>query len=93
MKRNDFDDFPDTVIIGSSALYPLAKGAIQMLILLLLLLKINAIAYKHNNIVDFTYQFAKFVSQHQCVLTLKFGQISNETLIFSMSVTMSTTQN
>ena len=33
MKRNDCDDFPDTVIIGSSALYPLAKGAIQMLIL------------------------------------------------------------
>ena len=31
MKRNDCDDFPDTVIIGSSALYPLAKGAIQML--------------------------------------------------------------
>ena len=38
MKRNDCDEFPDTVIIGSSALYPLAKGAIQMLILLLLLL-------------------------------------------------------
>ena len=35
MKRNDCDDFPDTVIIGSSALYPLAKGATQMLILLL----------------------------------------------------------
>ena len=34
MKRNDCDDFLDTVIIGSSALYPLAKGAIQMLILL-----------------------------------------------------------
>ena len=28
------DDFRDTVIIGSSTLYPLAKGAIQMLILL-----------------------------------------------------------
>ena len=28
--------FPDTVIIGGSALYPLAKGAIQMLLLLLL---------------------------------------------------------
>ena len=27
-----------TVMIGSSALYPLAKGAIQMLLLLLLLL-------------------------------------------------------
>ena len=27
--QNDCDDFPDTVIIGSSALYPLAKGARQ----------------------------------------------------------------
>ena len=35
MLRNDCDDFPDTVIIGS-ALYPLAKGAMQMLVLLLL---------------------------------------------------------
>ena len=38
MKRNDCDDFSDTVIIGRSALHPLAKSAIQMLILLLLLL-------------------------------------------------------
>ena len=38
MKRNDCDDFPDTVIIGSSALYPLAKGAIQMLILFIIIL-------------------------------------------------------
>ena len=29
------DDFPDTVIIGSNALYPLAKGAIQMLIIII----------------------------------------------------------
>ena len=29
MKRNDYDDFPDTVIIDSSTLYPLAKGAVQ----------------------------------------------------------------
>ena len=36
MKQNDCDDFPDTVIIGSSALYPLAKCAILMLILFLL---------------------------------------------------------
>ena len=31
MKRNDCEDFPDTVLIGSGALYLLAKGAIQML--------------------------------------------------------------
>ena len=35
VKRNDSDDFPDTVIIGSSALYPLAKGAIQILIIII----------------------------------------------------------
>ena len=29
MKRNDCDDFPDTEIIGSSALYYLAKGAMK----------------------------------------------------------------
>ena len=34
MKRNDCDDFPDTVIIGNSTLHPLAKGTIQMLILI-----------------------------------------------------------
>ena len=42
MKRNDKDNFPDTVMIGSSALYPLAKGAIQMLISLLLLYYLSA---------------------------------------------------
>ena len=35
MKQNDCDDFPDTVIIGSSALYPFSKDVIQMLVLLL----------------------------------------------------------
>ena len=35
---NECDNFPDTVIIGSSAVYPLAKDAIQMLIVVLLLL-------------------------------------------------------
>ena len=30
------ENFPDTVIIGSSALYPLAKGAIQMLIIIII---------------------------------------------------------
>ena len=29
MKRNDCDDFPDTVILGNSAWYPLSKGAIN----------------------------------------------------------------
>ena len=33
----DCDDFLDTVIIGSSALYPLAKGAIQMLIIIIII--------------------------------------------------------
>ena len=36
MKQNDCDDFLDTVIIGSSTLYLLAKGAIQMLIIIII---------------------------------------------------------
>ena len=36
-QRNDSDDIPDTVIIGTSALYPLAKGAIQMLIIIIII--------------------------------------------------------
>ena len=57
MKRNDCDDFPDTVIIGSSALYPLAKGAIQMLILLF-------IYYCYRHIVVY---YCKFCLLHRAI--------------------------
>ena len=48
MERNDCDDFPDAAITGSSALYPLAKGAIQMLLLLLLFINILLATKKKN---------------------------------------------
>ena len=38
MKQNVCDDFPGTVIIGSSALYPPAKGAVQMLIIIIIII-------------------------------------------------------
>ena len=38
MKQNDCDNFPDTVIVGSRALYPLAKGAIQMIIIIIIII-------------------------------------------------------
>ena len=78
MKRNDCDDFPDTVIIGSSALYPLAKGAIQMLILLLLLLLLFSGIASIEGFHDTAHSIAQVVTTMAAMLDIFLCSITRK---------------